>query len=90
MEHQMNKPDCINMNTPLNSIVVKCHNNVHVLRPHSSQSRNESQKASHSGCDFEDESQNIIIHNNCFNGPDPCNLGNIDHDIHYFSGNNVF
>ena len=46
------------MNTPLNSIVV------HVLRPHSSQSRHESQKAFHRACDFENKSQNIVIHNN--------------------------
>ena len=57
--------------------VVKCHKNVHVLRPHSSQSKNESQKAIHSVCDFEDEPQNIVIHNNCFNAPDPSTLGNI-------------
>ena len=71
---KMYQTDCINMNTPLNSIVVspvvKCHNNVHVLRSHSSQCRNKSQKAIHSACDFEDESQYIVIHNNCFNGPD--------------------
>ena len=77
-------------NTPFNSIavapVVRCHN---VLRPHSSQSKKESQMAIHSACDSEDESQNIVIHSNCFNGPDPSTLGNIDPDIHYFSANNV-
>ena len=54
----MYQTNCINTNTPLNSIViapvVKCHNNVHVLRPHSSLGKNESQKAIHSACDFED------------------------------------
>ena len=89
----MYQTNYINMSTPLNSIViapvVKCHNNVHVLRPHSSQSKNESQKVIHSACDFEDESQNIVIHINCFNGPDPSTLGNIDPDIHYFSANNM-
>ena len=90
---KMYQTNCINTNIPLNSIViasvVKCHNNVHVLRPHSSQSKNESQKAIHSACDFEDEPQNIVIHKNCFNAPDPSTLGNIDPDIHYFSANNM-
>ena len=89
----MYQTNCINTNTPLNSIViapvVKCHNNVHVLRPHSSQSKNESQKAIHSACDFEDEPPNIVIHKNCFNAPDPSTLGNIYPDIHYFSANNM-
>ena len=58
--------------------------------PHSSQSKNESQKAIHSACNFEDEPQNIVIHKNCFNAPDPSTLGNIDPDIHYFSANNMF
>ena len=39
---KMYQTNFINTNTPLNSIViapvVKCHNNVHVLHPHSSQS----------------------------------------------------
>ena len=63
--------------------VVRCHN---VLRPHSSQSKKASQMAIYSACDSEDESQNIVIHSNCFNGPST--LGNIDPDIHYFSANN--
>ena len=86
----MYQTNCINTNTPFNSIVVapvvRCHN---VLRPYSSQSKKESQKAIHSACDSEDKSQNIVIHSNCFNGPDPSTLGNIDTDIHYFSTNNV-
>ena len=90
---KMYQNNCLHTNTPLNSImittVVKCHNNVHVLRPHSSQSKNESQKAIHSACDFEDEPQNIVIQN-CFNAADPSTLGNIDPDIHYFSANNMF
>ena len=87
---KMYQTNCINTNTPFNSIVVapvvRCHN---VLRPHSSQSKKESQMAIHSACDSEDKSQNIVIHRNCFNGPDPSTLGNIDPDIHYFSANNV-
>ena len=90
---KMYQTNCINTNTPLNSIViapvVKCHNNVYVLRPHSGQSKNESQKAIHSACDFEDEPQNIVIHKNCFNAPDPNTFGNIDPDIHCFSANNM-
>ena len=90
---KMYQTNCINTNTPLNSIVIvsvmKCHNNVHVLRPHSSQSKNESQKAIDSTCDFEDEPQNIVIHKNCFNAPDPSTPGNIDPDIHYFGANNM-
>ena len=87
---KMYQTNCINTNTPFNSIVVapvvRCHN---VLRPHSSQSKKESHMAIHSACDSEDESQNIVIHSNCFNGPDPSTLGNIDPDIHYFRANNV-
>ena len=89
----MYQTNCINANTSFNSIVVapvvRCDNNVHVLCQHSSQSKNESQKAIHSACDFEDEPQNIVIHSNCFNGPDPSTLGNADPDIHYCSANNV-
>ena len=40
--------------------------------------------AIHSACDSEDESQNIVMHINCFNGPDPSTLGNIDPDIQLF------
>ena len=48
---KMYQTNCINTNTPFNSIVVapvvRCHN---VLRPHSSQSKKESQMAGYPQC----------------------------------------
>ena len=86
---KMYQTNYINTNTPFNSIVVapvvRCHN---VLHPHSSQSKNDHRRLS-TVQRFEDEPQNIVIHKNCFNAPDPSTLGNIDPDIHYFSANNM-